>query len=299
MRPFGAVALPETTDDGRRAEFRLRADLFWEDGRPVTASDYEATFRNLRRPEVESSARDAFDAVESVTATAPDRLSVVWRRRKAGAVLAFGLDFPLIPAHAVPPDPAGLNAMKRHLSCGPYRVAAHEGGGLELVLREDPAGRPFPPRAHYVERMTFEAPGDPVRDLLRVKSGALGVATLTADQYAKALRDPGFLPEARVASYALPAWIFLAWNLRDPTDPKRERPHPILGDRAVRRALAQLLDVRAVVAGPLSGLARAMTGPYPPGSDGADPALEPPPYDPVAARRALAAAGWTREPMEC
>lgn len=295
-RPWGAAAPPTVSADGRRAEFRLRSDLFWEDGRPVSAFDYEATFRQMRKPETESSARDAFESVESVTADGRERLIVVWGRAKAGAATAFGLGFPVIPAHAVPPDPAGLNAMKRHLSCGPYRVVAHEGGTLGLELRSDPAGRPFPPRAHYVERITFEAPGDPVRDLLRVKSGALGVASLTADQYTKALRDPEFLPEVRVAAYALPAWVFIAWNLRDPADPKRERPHPVLGDLVVRRALAKLVDVRGIVAGPLAGLARPMTGPYPPGSDGADPSVAPPAFDPAAARAELAAAGWKPGP---
>ena len=296
VRPWAAKQLPVTSSDGLVGTFTLRTDLTWEDGKPVTAQDFAWTFEMMRKPLVDTALRDAMEAIDAVVATDASTLRVTLKRPSIRGIVAFGLDFPVLPSHALSTDPVALNATRRHLSSGPYRVAAHDGGRLDLRLRDDAGGRPFRLRPHYIERILFEAPGDATADSLRMRSGQIGIAGLSADTYVAAASDAQFNAVAWRTAYTLPAYQFIAWNLKDPNDSGRAAAHPVLGDVRVRKALSCLLDIDALIAGPLAGLATRSTGPFPPVLAAADPAAKPPTFDPARAASLLDEAGFRRQP---
>ena len=88
---------------------------------------------------------------------------------------------------------------------------------------------------------------------------------------------------ARLIPYQVPAWFYIAWNHR----------RPFFQDARVRRALTIAIDREAIIAGILGGYGEVANSTIPPmlwnhdAEAGAD--LH---YDPEAARRLLAAAGW-------
>jgi ABC-type transport system substrate-binding protein len=53
----GAAESWSVSEDGRTWTFKLRDGLMWSDGTPVTAYDYEATFRYSGRPKSSASGR--------------------------------------------------------------------------------------------------------------------------------------------------------------------------------------------------------------------------------------------------
>jgi peptide/nickel transport system substrate-binding protein len=79
------------------------------------------------------------------------------------------------------------------------------------------------------------------------------------------------------------------FNLRDGAS---DRPHPVFGDRAARRALSQALDRAAMVRNVFDSLARPALGPFTRASSAADTAVAQLAYDTVAAARALDSLGW-------
>ena len=84
----------------------------------------------------------------------------------------------------------------------------------------------------------------------------------------------------------------LLFNLRDPSG--TGRPHSILGDRRVRRAITMAIDRHAVVESALGLTARVAEGPLP--RVLLDSLLLPDvPSDTAAAQRLLEAAGWLRD----
>jgi hypothetical protein len=82
--------------------------------------------------------------------------------------------------------------------------------------------------------------------------------------------------------------LFLQWrtNLDD------GRPHPILGDPAVRLALQKGVDVQRLIALALLGQGEPLASYQPSGSWAYDTGLQPVPYDLPAAQRMLYDAGW-------
>jgi peptide/nickel transport system substrate-binding protein len=94
----------------------------------------------------------------------------------------------------------------------------------------------------------------------------------------------------RLVQVPSPTLAYLLYNQRDPRD--RTRPHPILADTAVRRALTLALDRRLLVRAVLGRYAEV---PYGPASSvlwirhGAPPASQP---DRAGARKLLAERGW-------
>jgi len=97
----------------------------------------------------------------------------------------------------------------------------------------------------------------------------------------------GATPGARIVRYAGSTLLAVDLNLR-PANVE-------FLDPAVRRALLAAIDRDAIVADVLGGLGTRGDSLVPPSSDFFDPAANPPvAYAPVAARKALTAAGWKR-----
>jgi peptide/nickel transport system substrate-binding protein len=83
---------------------------------------------------------------------------------------------------------------------------------------------------------------------------------------------------------------FLLFNQRDPA--ARARPHPVLGDRQVRRALTMALDRETMVRSVLDSFGSVPLGPFVRAQSGADTTLPRLAYDPARAAALLDSAGW-------
>jgi peptide/nickel transport system substrate-binding protein len=86
-------------------------------------------------------------------------------------------------------------------------------------------------------------------------------------------------------------YAYMAFNLVDPKQPGR--PHPIFGDRAVRRALTMATDRRAMLRNVFDTMGVYSYGPFPRALTVLDTLLPQIPYDTLKARALLDSAGWT------
>jgi peptide/nickel transport system substrate-binding protein len=123
------LEIPEATNDGTRYTFKVRQDVKFHDGTPVTARDVAASFnRIIFPPEGVSSARMAFYfMVESVDA--PDDETVVFDlKHPSGAFLpAIADPFNFIyPAAKIEDDPRWPE--RNILGSGPFRFVDHQAG---------------------------------------------------------------------------------------------------------------------------------------------------------------------------
>jgi peptide/nickel transport system substrate-binding protein len=127
--------------DSSRWTFRLRTDLHFSNGRPLTAADFVTSFARLDRslqPEPRSR------LIGAVRARAVDdrTLVVEFDRHRAGATLAVLAD-PLFSAVLVVTADGGESL----LGSGPFRFTGQADGGFVLAPRLDhPLGRPAPGR---------------------------------------------------------------------------------------------------------------------------------------------------------
>jgi len=135
--PGAAEALPTISADGKTYTFKLRQDLKFADGTPVTANDYVYSFKRLSTLEGSQVAGLILLYVDSVEAA--DDYTIVYHLKDS---FAF---FPAVTATApfVPVDPklfkedAILQFPEKLDGIGPYRMVSYK-PGEQMVLEANP-----------------------------------------------------------------------------------------------------------------------------------------------------------------
>jgi peptide/nickel transport system substrate-binding protein len=276
--------------DGLTLTYRLRQDVQWSDGTPITAADFVFTYEMLIHPRNTVQTRDPYDTyVASVEAPEPHTLVVrlrqpfaPWRTRIFGSSNGGA-----IPKHILAPvfqqegslDQAAWNRQPT-VGHGPFLWQAWESGS-HLTFQANAAywrGKP------KVDRLFVRIVPDEAAQIAALKTGNshLGVFISWAD--VPELQQLGFLDIVQASSGYKESWFF---NLSP------ERGHPALQDVRVRRALVLAVDRDQLTRQLLYGLTRPARS-FWEHSAFADTTTPPIPYDPAEAARLLDAAGWQR-----
>ena len=271
----------EFSDDRLQLTVRLRPDAVWSDGRPVTAEDVRFTWLAQTNADI---AWDYSYVKESIT-----DVEVI----DAGAVrfhfdsalptqLVDVANGPIFPKHAWAPLPfADWRAdpgwfFDRLVTSGPFLLEGRT-PGVELVLRRNPDH--FEPGLPRLERVVLRAAPDSTTLTNQLLAGELDFVTgISAIDAARIDGRPGF----RLIAYTNRQFTFVSWNTL----------RPWFRDAATRRALALAIDRQAIVDTIWHGYAKVGASPIISEVWAHHPDLEPWPYDPAAARAALAEAGW-------
>ncbi|MEU9004879.1 ABC transporter substrate-binding protein [Streptomyces sp. NPDC048551] len=272
LKPALAEALPEVSADGRTYTYRLRQGVKFSDGEPFTAKDVEFTYRTILDPRTNNASKTELDAIESVTAEAPDR--VVFTLKYPYAPFAERTVLPIAPAHvAAGQDVNGGEFTTRPIGTGPYLLTGWS-KGEKIAFRANPSywgGEPA------VKKFTMAVIKDDDVRATRLRSGELDAAILPP-----ALAR-GFAADKTRTTYA--AKTFDYRNVTLPT------AHAVTGDTAVRQALDLAVDRRAMVDKLLDSAGKAAYGPVPTDSPWFTPGTERA-HDLDRAKRLLDAAGW-------
>ena len=123
------------------------------------------------------------------------------------------------------------------------------------------------------------------RALLRRRRGLLRAAPPRAHRQARERHGAARRPRIRRCSTRI-------WRSTSSTRSSPRQPHPIFGDRAVRRALTMAVDRRAMLRNVFGTLGMPSYGPFPRSLPVADTTLPQLPYDTLKARALLDSAGW-------
>ena len=276
-------------DDPLTLVFHVDPRARWQDGRPVTAADVAFTFDAYTDSAVNSPAATNLRRIRAVTAR--DSLTAVFRFRERYAEMFYDAVYHMwiLPAHIlhiVPRDRwATAEFGRRPLGSGPYRFVEWR-AGERIELAADSAfflGRPRIQR--LIWRVTPDMPAA-VGQLLAEEADALEFL-LTPD----ILRQVRGAPHLTTHPYGGSVYTYLAFNFRANGD--TTQPHPLFGDRDVRRALfigtdrerfreSTFGDVAKVPPGPLSIMWRQLW----------ELDARPLPHDSARAARLLNLRGW-------
>jgi peptide/nickel transport system substrate-binding protein len=269
----------EWSDDHLTLTVKLRPAV-WSDGESIDAADVVFTWQAQTSPAI---AWDQAFAKENITeVTALDPRTVRYRFRRASLTqLADVNDGVILPRHAwsaLPFDrwrkePAWF---REHLvTSGPFLLERWT-PQQEIVLARNP--RYFRAGMPRLDRVVWKILPDRESQIVQLASGEL--------DYMEALtpREAERLATAPVAQhrYWSRQYNYLAWNTR----------RAWLADTRVRRALTLALDRQGLVDALAPGLYRIAVSPVPASLWAHDRSLAPLPFDPAAARRELASAGF-------
>lgn len=271
----------EILEDGRLLRFRLRRDIRWTDGKPLTARDVEFTYKLMIDPKTPTAYAEDFLAVKEFKLTGEYSFEVRYDKPFARALVTWASA--ILPRHLL----EGQDLLKTPLSrkpvgAGPY-VLKEWTAGNRLVLAANPdyfEGRP------YIDEVVTRIVPDQSTQFMELKSGNLDEIALSPQQYLYQTGGPDFDQRFRKFKYLSSAYTFLAYNLKS----------PLFTDVRVRRAFLYAIDKDEIVRGVLAGLGQATGGPYKPGTWAYDESIPANEFDPAKAKALLAEAGWTKGP---
>lgn len=267
--------------------FDLDPRARWQDGVPVTARDVVFTIERTREPGVDPQRALLLRRIRSVSAEGDGR--VVFRFTQAYPEQLYDATFHVqpLPAHLVDTIPAQAFAASAFVQApvgdGPYRWVTYL-PGQRIVLEANPdffLGRP------KLDRVVFLQAADPDAQLNLLLSGeADALESVPLGSLARVAGNPD-LRIVRVPSFTVGYFLFNQLDRKD-----RTRPHPVLGDPVVRRALVLALDRQTMVRATFGDYAEVPAGPVPSLSWIRDPAARPLPFDSAKARALLDSRGW-------
>ena len=273
--------------DSLTVTFTLDPRARWHDGAPVRAADVRLGYDIARDPASGSSTvADLSAAVDAVTVVDSLHVAAHFSHRSPEQFYQFVASFVPLPSHllgAIPHDSLATSAFSRApVGSGPFRfVSWKQGERFEMAAVDT-----FYRGRAKLDRVIFSVNGDPSTLAKQLFAGeadfyellpASELATAATKKTVQLIRTPSM-------NYA-----FLQFNLHDGASTK---PHPVLGDAGVRRALAMALDRRAMLQNVFEGAGRLAMGPFSSMQWSADSTLRQPRFDRTAAASLLDSLGW-------
>jgi peptide/nickel transport system substrate-binding protein len=278
-----------TRRDSLTLAFDLDPRARWQDGVPVTSRDVVFTFARARNPDLAPRLAGLLKNITSVNAEGERRVVFTFSHRYAEQLYDATFHVAPIPAHlldTIPPETLARSAfVGRPVGSGPYRwVRSVPGQFIELAANPDFfLGRPV------IERVIVRTAVDADARMNFVLSGqadAMDNVPPPSDN----LRRISAVPSLRLIPVPSPTVGYLLFNSRDPKNP--DRPHPILHDIRVRRAIRLALDRALLVQAVFGSYGEVPYGPASPILWIRHGAPRPERQNLAEARRLLAAAGW-------
>lgn len=273
--------------DSMSIAFHINPNAKWHDGQPVRASDVRFTIASTKDSTLGSGTASVIANIDSVST--PDSATAVFWFHVRSPQQFYDATYqnPIMPEHvwkSIPP--AGWRASqqaKSPIGSGQYKFARWiPSAAVELVA--DTTNYRGAPK---IKRLIWSLGPDFTTLLTRFLGGETDVF--------ENLR-PENVPDVRkhpALSMKLNPWLsytFVQFNLRSPAD--HDRPHPLFGNRALRRALTMATDRAAIVRSTYDTAALTALGPTVRTYPTTDPSIAQIPYDVAAARALLDSLGW-------
>lgn len=307
-----AAGLPSLDDgsaavlsDGRlQTTWKLRPNVKWHDGTPLTADDLVFSWQVLTHPELPSGTGQDLRWIDAVAATDPLTFVVTWKTTYYRALSLGHRELWPLPRHLVGEAFASFSGRDAFLATpyftaeyvhlGPFRLVDFGGGEQQVFERFDDyfLGRP------KLSRVVLRTIADQNAIYASLLAGAVDVAserTLSPELFAQ-LRDQWRGSGDGVVAHRQDNWRFIIVQF----GAEWARPIEISRDVRIRRGLLMGFDpvpIREVL---FPGFPDTEADSFMLKSDPRAPLVGKPfaryPYDPGRAAQELAAAGWRRGP---
>ena len=267
--------------DGRVITMKLRDDIVWSDGTPITAEDFIFTYDMTMDPKNTVATQAPYDLIEKIEA--PDPQTVVITFQEPFVAWLTYLWHGILPAHILQPvfeSDGTINDAEWNrsptVSCGPFNLAEWQSGSFARFVANDKywLGRP------KIDEIFFRFVPDDAAQVAALKAGDGDLGTFISPQDFPALEEGNVKIVSVFSGYNEGIYFNLG-----------EKGHPALQDVNVRKAIALATDRFGLCEDLLLGIvtpAATMWDKTP----WNDPSLEPYPYDPEQAKQLLDAAGW-------
>ncbi|MCB9758305.1 MAG: hypothetical protein H6739_00555 [Alphaproteobacteria bacterium] len=307
----------EFSEDHTVLKVKLRDDITWYDGTPVTAADVAFTYDLIADTTVAS------PRISNIERMVPGKRPLIiddhnvefhFTQAYNPTTMIAHAAFVIVPKHLL--ESADRGTLRGHewgrnpVVSGPLRIDKWQSdASITLVPNEKFTG-PDELKAR-IERAIFKVIPEYSTRLVEIESGAADMMEQILPPDADRLAQEH--PEIKLYRRGWRSNDYIAWNHFAPEDYKAKqsaagpeldwstvKAHPIFGDKAVRRALTKAVNVDKLIGDLLTSKStgevygrRSVSTITPALCKIHNNDIDPLPYDAEAARAELAAAGWT------
>lgn len=281
------------SEDGLVISFRMREDVSFSDGQPLTADDVVFSFDFIMTDAIQAPRERAYlEKIKSVKANGKYEVVFTFKEPYFEALsLAGGIG--IMPKHFYEPylkEPQKFNESKGLLlGSGPYRLNdpknwTPDKGNIELVRNERYWGDVQP----SYHRILWKIIQNDSARLTTFRNGDIDSYSARPVEYQELKKDPQIQAKSQNFEYMPPVvgYSYIGWNQERAGKPTR------FADKRVRQAMTYLTDVSRVIKDVFLDYAEPAVSPFSKASKQHDTALQPYQADLDKAKVLLKEAGY-------
>ena len=270
----------QVSNDQKTITFKLKPNLKWADGKPLTSADVLFTWHAVIDEKTASPYASDYQLVKK--AEAPDALtfSVTYKQAYAPALDSWaGLQ--ILPKHLLEgKDLRTTDFTRNPIGSGYYKLDRWTHGENIKLSRNASSvlGQA------KIDKLITRIIPDNSAQFLELMAGNIDSMGLDPIKYSRIIPARPELKKTLALYKELGnSYTYMGFNLK----------HKPFDDKRVRLAINYAIDKQEIIDGVYLGLGIDIASPYKPGTRWSNPALKPYPYNPAKARALLKEAGFT------
>ncbi len=265
--------------DQKTITFKLKPNLKWADGKPLTSVDVLWTWQAVTDDKTGSPYGADFQIVQKAEAPDPLTFRVSYKEPFAPALDSWsGLQ--ILPKHLLEGQDLHTTAFARKPVGSSYYQLDSWNSGENLKLSRNPTS--VLGQANINQLITRIIP-DKSAQFLELMAGNIDSMALDPVQYARIVpARPKLAQSLNLYKELGSGYTYMGFNLK----------HKPFDDVRVRKAINYAIDKQEIIDGVYLGLGFNISSPYKPGTRWSNPNLQPYPYDPEKAKALLKEAGF-------
>jgi peptide/nickel transport system substrate-binding protein len=271
--------------DDRTYEFQLRDDVTFHNGDKLSADDVVATVNYVIDPEVRLRHKDLYDWVEKVEKTGPLSVRITAKAAFPTELASLAYQFAILDGKVLAALPNKADyGRTAPVATGPYKVVSLDQTKMVMELFDDywDKARIAPP---HIQHVIVRPIPDRQTQIAEFMTGTIDlIRDVSADMAVNLANAPNAVVDARHNGILL----YITLDAMGRSDNKS------MTDQRVRRVFMMAIDRKELAKTVIPGgqIAAILDGICVKEVFGCDSSTAPPPYDPAAAKRLLAEAGY-------
>ncbi len=265
--------------DQKTITFKLKPNLKWADGKPLTSEDVLFTWKLVTDENTRSPYASDYQLVKKAEATDPKTFSVTYDKAYAPALDSWsGLQ--VLPKHLLEKQDIHTTAFARNPVGSHYYKLDSWTHGENLKLSRNPNSVLGPAN---IDKLVTRIIPDNSAQFLELMADNIDSMGLDPIKYSRIIpARPELQKKLALYKELGNSYTYLGFNLK----------HKPFDDIRVRKAINYAIDKQEIIDGVYLGLGINIASPYKPGTRWSNPELKPYPYDVAKAKALLKEAGF-------
>ncbi len=272
----------QISNNQKTITFKLKKNLQWSDGKPLTSADVLFTWKLITNPNTRTPYASDYQLVKSASAPDPLTFKITYESSYAPALDTW-TTLHILPRHILKDEDINNTFFSRRPTGSSYYKLDEWISGQQVTLKANDKSTLGVP---LIEKLISRIIPDTSSQFLELTADNIDLMNINPIQYQRVFPAREDL-QKKIALYKElgNGYTYLGFNLK-------KAP---FNDIRVRQALNYAINKDEVIKGVLLGLGEVISSPYKPGTRWSNPNLSPYPYNPSKALNLLAEAGFIKD----